>query len=564
VNAVVKRDGAGRPLVIRITVFDAADRRRYEQELVRSRREAERAVGRLRALQRVTAELARCTTVDGVAAVLAGTADAVGAAHTAVHVAGHAAGDGAPVPVAPGGPTGPVPIPAGLYRDAVAAGEPVIVSVEDGARYPDVARALAEAGLRTLVVSPFEAGGRAGLVAFAFGSDARPEEDLPVLRVLTDLASQAAERARLHEEIVEGGRQAVLLARLSREMDEVSGFVGRARRGVEFLVGTVAAWARLDAAARVGDRTGGPGAPVAVAGAEPAGPATTLIELPLAVRGVIFGVLVLAPPEDRPFRPADRPFLVEVAARVALALDNARRYEQERDSALILQRSLLAGDLPADPRVELVTRYRPAVEYLEVGGDWYDAFRLGDDRLGVVVGDVVGRGIRAASVMGQLRSAVRAVAGGDAGPARVLEQLDLFVERLPEGRLATLAYVEVEPANGRLVYACAGHPPPIVVEPGVEPRALWAGRSLPIGLSDAAGQRGQAEAVLPPGSRLLLYSDGLVERRGERIDVGLDRLTGALAALAGVPLPTMVDGVLEALLGEGPWHDDVCVLGLSI
>ena len=142
--------------------------------------------------------------------------------------------------------------------------------------------------------------------------------------------------------------------------------------------------------------------------------------------------------------------LVACAVQTGLALERSRLYEETRDVAHSLQRSLLAGAPPSDPRFEVATLYHAAVEHLEVGGDWHDVFRLSGGRVGVVVGDVVGRGLRAASAMGQLRSAVRALAGArtSSRPA-MLEHLDTFVEQVEAARYATLAYAEVDPEQRR-------------------------------------------------------------------------------------------------------------------
>ena len=143
----------------------------------------------------------------------------------------------------------------------------------------------------------------------------------------------------------------------------------------------------------------------------------------------------------------------------------ARRREQE--IARHLQRNMLSGRLPASPSVELEVAYRPAEEGLEVGGDWYDAFWLDEPtKMGLVVGDVVGRGIEAAATMGQLRSAVRALASSDPGPARLLDGLELYVQRYGVGQMATVVYAELEPVARRVRYVCAGHPPPAVLPPG--------------------------------------------------------------------------------------------------
>jgi PAS domain S-box-containing protein len=247
----------------------------------------------------------------------------------------------------------------------------------------------------------------------------------------------------------------------------------------------------------------------------------------------------------------------------ALAAENARLYERERRIARAMQRGLLAGDPPADPRFAIATRYESGVEALEVGGDWHDAFLLGTGELAVVVGDVVGRGLEAASAMGQLRSALRALAGRAGGPARVLEELERFVREFGVGRAATVALAQIDLATGVVRYACAGHPPPVVVAPGEPPELLWDGRSPPLDAFRDPLPRREASVVLAPGARLLLYTDGLIERRDRPLDDGLQALTSELAARAGVAPAQLVDELAEVLAGGDDAQDDVCLLCLA-
>jgi PAS domain S-box-containing protein len=235
----------------------------------------------------------------------------------------------------------------------------------------------------------------------------------------------------------------------------------------------------------------------------------------------------------------------------------ARRREQE--IAQHLQRSMLSGTLPAAPKLELDVAYRPAEEGLEVGGDWYDAFWLDDGMtVGLVVGDVVGRGIDAAATMGQLRSAVRALASTGLGPARLLDRLEAYVERHDVGRMATLVYAELDLSAGRLRYACAGHPPPAILAPGDEPWFAWEGRSLPLdALVTPEEPRAEATFVLDAGTALLLYTDGLIERRSSNVAEGLERLLRELSSRREEP--GLAHAVVSAL--EDREHpDDVCVL----
>jgi serine/threonine-protein kinase RsbW len=260
---------------------------------------------------------------------------------------------------------------------------------------------------------------------------------------------------------------------------------------------------------------------------------------------------------------AEAAFLGDLADRAGLALENARLYEQERAVARTLQRSLLAGDLPTDARFTLETHYQAATRDLEVGGDWFDAFLITADRLAVVVGDVVGRGIDAATTMGQLRSAIRALASAEVGPAMLLDRLDQFVERVESARTATVAYAEVALATGEMTYACAGHVPPLLHEPADSPRFLMDGRSAPLGSRAGRMERVEQRVQLAPGSRLLLYTDGLIERRNRGIDAGFEMLAREYGRRRDIPLPGLTASLADTLVGRDH-ADDVCLLCLTL
>lgn len=285
--------------------------------------------------------------------------------------------------------------------------------------------------------------------------------------------------------------------------------------------------------------------------------------VPLHGQSLLRGVLSLAARTEAAADPLDLEVLTAVGQQAGLALDRAQLYEQSASVARELQHSLLALDPPVDGRYDVATVYRPGVEMLEVGGDWYDVFLVEPGVLGFVVGDVVGRGLAAASAMGQLRSAVRAVAGPGVGPARLLNRLDSFVEQVPAARMATLAYAELDLATGELRYACAGHPPPLLSPVHGSPELLWEGRSTPLGGFFRALERTQATCRLSPGDRLLLCTDGLFERRDRELDEGLDALTAATARLSGLPLAEAVRSLTHTLLQDEHTRDDVCVLLLS-
>lgn len=236
-----------------------------------------------------------------------------------------------------------------------------------------------------------------------------------------------------------------------------------------------------------------------------------------------------------------------------------------RQVALTLQRSLLAGGLERGDGFVVETRYRPAVQSLEVGGDWYDAFLLGDGRtLAVSVGDVVGRGIAAAGAMGQLRSALRALAGSGLGPGAVLDQLDAFSARLPDAKLATVAYAEIQLDTGRVRYAAAGHLPPLAVHDEGDVAYLWGGRSTPLAASVRTEPRPEAEVHLRDASRLLLYTDGLIERRSRDLDDGFALLGTTAARLHDLPIDEMADRLVEELLADEDHRDDVCLLAVCL
>jgi serine phosphatase RsbU (regulator of sigma subunit) len=261
---------------------------------------------------------------------------------------------------------------------------------------------------------------------------------------------------------------------------------------------------------------------------------------------------------SRPLEEQERAFLDACARQAALALERARLHAQTRDVALALQRSLL-GELPApDPRFEIASLYQPAVRHLEVGGDWHDVVTLPGGAIAFVVGDVVGRGLPAATAMGQLRSAVRALAGAEHSPAAVLARLDTFVEHVNAAKYATVAIAVLEPEGRWVRLACAGHLPPVLLTPQRAPELLTGGRSLPVGLVDRRVPRAETALELSPGGGLLLYTDGLVERRGESIDTGLARL---LAAASDSAAP---EALTAALLPPEGSDDDVCVLSVRL
>jgi PAS domain S-box-containing protein len=234
-------------------------------------------------------------------------------------------------------------------------------------------------------------------------------------------------------------------------------------------------------------------------------------------------------------------------------------YRREHKIAETLQRSLLPERLPQIEGIELAARYLPGARGAAIGGDWYDVLERPDGRVALVVGDVVGHGLRAAATMGQLRNAFRAYGLVESSPSEVVARINRLVMSGVEDVMATVLYLVLDRETGELSFSAAGHPPPLVLAPD-GPQFLDGGRSVPIGASDPAVFR-EASAVLPPGSSLLLYTDGLVERRDEALDKRLEKLA-AVAGGAGEDLNALCDRVIEAVLDRGEPGDDVALLAV--
>ncbi|MFB6480254.1 SpoIIE family protein phosphatase [Streptomyces virginiae] len=278
--------------------------------------------------------------------------------------------------------------------------------------------------------------------------------------------------------------------------------------------------------------------------------------VPLVARGTVLGAVAVTRTRARePFDEEDSVLVDELVARAALNIDNARMYTLQRQAALTLQRSLTNNALPDVTGLELTGRYLPASDH-DVGGDWYDVIPLPGGRTGLVIGDVMGHGIHAAAVMGQLRTAVRTLARHDVPPAELLRSLDAVVAELGEDEMATCVYAVHDAATGACVIARAGHPPPAVVTPDGNITFLDGPPGTPLG---TGGQDFRTEELrLPPGSLLVLYTDGLIEARDRDLDQGMAQLAGALQRV-DQPLEELCDGILRRLLPCAQ-QDDVAVL----
>ncbi len=366
----------------------------------------------------------------------------------------------------------------------------------------------------SFVAAPLIAAGRAiGSVFIGSLEERRHDASLDAVVSLARQAAQALDRAQLFE------REQASVNRL-RKLQAVTASLSKAvtiedvsRTCLEHALAGVGATAGLIVLQRPGARPGT--STSTVMAADGLGPADD--EIPEAAAAAITACLqgglpagsdmgwaafpladgalaVQSPPTKRAFAGADREWLQTLASQGAQALGRAGRYEAERETAETLQRSVLPERLPTVPGITLAARYLPGSVGVDVGGDWYDAIQLEDGRVGLVVGDVVGKGVQAAAMMGQLRNALRAFAFEHTDPGEVVSRLGRLVDGMLEAPFATLAYLVVDPRTCRLRYAVAGHPPPLVVSPDGSAGFLEGGRTLPIGVDGSATfETGDAE-----------------------------------------------------------------------
>jgi PAS domain S-box-containing protein len=285
----------------------------------------------------------------------------------------------------------------------------------------------------------------------------------------------------------------------------------------------------------------------------------SLLIVPLKARGAVLGLAVFARSGTRrPFSPGEAVLGEELASRAALCIDNARLYSHERQTALMLQRALLPADAGYHAGIDIAHRYLPASDLTGVGGDWYDVIGLGGGRVALVVGDVMGHGVRAAAVMGQLRTATRTLAALDLQPAEVLHQLDELMEHLggslTAAHFATCIVAVYDPTERTCRIARAGHVPPLAVWPDGRTEMLDVPAGVPLGVGGHTFE--SRDVPVPDGSLLVLCTDGLVESRapGRDIDDGLRDLAD------GVKDPTMAleaiaDGLIAGLRGDRTLDD---------
>jgi PAS domain S-box-containing protein len=289
------------------------------------------------------------------------------------------------------------------------------------------------------------------------------------------------------------------------------------------------------------------------------------VGLPLLAAGAPLGALRFSFGRPRKIIEEEVVFLEALAGQCSLAVERAGLYEREHTTAETLQRSLLPDQLPSVPGLVLGATYRPVAKNMEIGGDWYDAFRLADQRLAVAVGDVMGKGLTAAAGMGRVRNALRALALTDPRPAAVLGGLDrLFSATEEEEQVTTVAYLVIDPESGNGVLGNAGHLPALVLEAGCAPRFDQVEAGTPLGW---ASPRKQHAFNLRPGSTAVFYSDGLVENRNRGLDAGLDELA-AVAARADEELlarpERFLEYLVERMLAGHEQDDDVTVFVMHV
>lgn len=615
INSVVRGQPGDEPAQVHTVVLDATERHSYERELLVANRRIERLgrvaerFGTILSPEQV-AEVALTELVDGIKADYGMVAllDAGGDRLDVVDIVaesdaladawrGLRLADAAPL------------------DDAVRSGQPAFIAGSDG--HDDGVPLLGEVARATrLAVLPLVVDGESrGLLCL--GSRAQTSfkvDESQFLVSFARLCAQALERGRLHQVATLAARRASFMSVLGRALEERMGYEERARCLVDLLVPEFADFATIEVpglgprpvAAQHRDpelleqlltlresANVAADKPHSMARARATGQPQLLTEiseavfedydqgeavvsllrrlsprsyvgLPLRARGEVVGSLMLVMSESaRRYTEEELPFLVRIADRAGLALENARLYEHEREVAQRLQLGLLPQALPADPRLRVIARYRPSAEMMRIGGDWYDAFVLPGDRLALAVGDVVGHNVEAAMVMGQLRTALRAFALDGGGCGSTIERLSRFSASVPGALATTVAYAELDPATGMMTYACAGHLPPMVFGPSSEPRVLWEGRSPPLGtMPEVAPPVGTIR--LEEETTVLFLTDGLIERRGISIDASIDDLLGRLAARSTMPLDGYLDDLITSLFDGVEQTDDICVLAVTL
>ena len=454
--------------------------------------------------------------------------------------------------------------------------------VREDVTFEIVARVLRELPKPVTIVSEPLIGsvGPLGVLSLAFVAQLEPSEpDLRFLSTLAGLTAQALERAQVFEHErealrdAEAGRDRLsLLSEVTRLLSSsleptiviqrtMSLVEGRLADSCSVQVPGESGLVRLDVRdpSRSSSALAGTGnsgydvlpfdsdAPAAVAfrtgrtqlaplhesavDTEPSGVSTGL-SVPLTANGEVIGVMTFVDGPGRLFEADDVSLATEVASRAGVALSNATRFQREHVVADVLQRAVLPDSLPEVEGLLLDAEYRAGVAGTYAGGDWYDVFELADDLVFFSVGDVMGKGAPAAALMGQVRSAIRAYAVSGLSPTEVLTSLDRLFDMLIEDRVVTAVVGTITPSTGRVVLSNAGHPPPLVVRADGSATFCPMQRTLLIAAGLSGAPRPRDEVVLDRGDSLIMYSDGLIERRGEVITHGMERLANTATVVA--------------------------------
>jgi len=571
-------------------------------------------------LHQLSSALAAATTPGDVAhAAIAGGRRALGAHSAVVRVP--ASGERALSCLASSGhpsllSRGLVPVDGSHAGSCFSSGRTVVAATSGGGvAEEDLAAEVGPHATRktadpvTIVTEPLIGSvGPLGVLSLAFVDQSElSEPDLRFLSTLAGLTAQALERAQVFEHerealrAAEAGRERLSLmsevTRLLSSSLEPTTVIGRTMSLVEGRLadscivqvpgdsGLVrldlrharnvpaacerGAWEHVpfdsDAPAAVAYRTGRTQlAPLDLGPDETDPPAvSTALAVPLTANGEVIGVMTFIDGPGRLFEADDVSLATEVASRAGVALSNATRFQREHVVAEVLQRAVLPDSLPAVEGLVLDAEYRAGVAGTYAGGDWYDVFELGDDAVFFSVGDVMGKGAAAAALMGQVRSAIRAYAVAGQSPSEVLSSLDGLFDALIEDRVVTAVVGMVTPSTGRVVLSNAGHPPPLVVRADGSATFCRLQRSLLIAAGLSGAPRPRDELVLDRGDSLLMYSDGLIERRGELITEGMERLADAAMTIARGGRPEHPAVTFASVLGTEERTDDVVVLYLG-
>jgi PAS domain S-box-containing protein len=496
--------------------------------------------------------------------------------------------------------------PAG---DVVRSGEPLVLIGQDAirARYPDLERAAD--GERTMVVLPLRMTGRTiGVMTWSFPGRRRLDvAEMEFYTVLADSCAQAVERIRAQQESARQAARVQFLADATSKLSESLDYQSTLREVARMAVPAFADWCAIDL---VGDgrlhrlavehidpakvamaveleeryparpQDGGvwavirTGEPLLVPEVTDEMVAATdqdderrrlLLQLtlrsvllvPLVARGTVLGVMTWVMAEsDRRYHESDLPFAADLGRRAGIAIDNSLLHTETLEAAMRLQQAVLP-DLPdVVPGWEIVSHYSPAGR-TEVGGDFFDVVPLADGRVAVFIGDVMGRGVRAAAAMAQMRAAIRAFIAVDPEPALVMDKLDGLFETYDLGQLVTLVYLLAE--GDKVTMTNAGHPAPVVRHADGTVEQLPSASGPPLGAH--VGVRPPVDLTVADGDLVVTFTDGLIERRGEDIDVGQQRVLGALAELTEGTLEEQLEALMDRVR-DHTRSDDVAVLAL--